>query len=71
MVKEILKHFGKCFCNPNQNQRGRGVVMGQGMSVTVSLSEKNNLEDQPAGQIEDVVHRFWIVADAGVPVRRC
>ena len=45
--------------------------MGQGMSVTVSLSEKKNLEDQPAGQIEDVVHRFWIVADAGVPVRRC
>ena len=29
---------------------------------------KKNLEDLPNGQVEDVVHRFWIVADAGVPV---
>jgi len=47
--------------------------MAQGMSATASREpkEKKNPEDLPAGQIEDVVHRFWIVADAGVPVEPC
>ena len=39
-----------------------------GAAASCEHDAKKKLEDLPIGQVEDVVHRFWIVADAGVPV---
>ena len=40
-------------------------------SVSQPSEDKKNLEDLLAGQIEDVVPRWWIDADAGVLLGRC
>ena len=53
----------------NSTPVGAGWEQGtRGAAASCEHDAKKKLEDLPIGQVEDVVHRFWIVADAGVPV---